>query len=309
MKIVGPEGVTYGVEDMDVARRFWTDFGLTLSEEAGDRLVFETAAGSQVVLRHKDAEDLPPPVVDGPTAREITWGVEKASDLQEIADALWDVNSLRVEDDVVRVVDPNGYTMAFRETRMRTLEIEPNEYNDPAAPGRVDRRAKVYAQATPQFLEHVVFFGPKLDEAEAFYTERLQFRQTDRYPGDSIFLRCNGNNAHHNLFFIKGDGTKLGFHHAAFVVRNIHELFGGGLHMTGQGWETRIGPGRHPVSSAYFWYFKNPCGGAAEYDWDTDYITDDWTPKEWPLDHETFAEWTIYGVDRYDPETRQAEPI
>lgn len=305
MKILAPECVTYGVEDMSAARRFWTDFGLTLTEDADDRLVFETVEKSQVIVRPKDADDLPPAVVEGSTAREVTWGVEKTGDLQEIADAMWDINSLRVEDDVVRVTDPNGYAMAFRVSETQKIAIEPNQYNDPGAAGRVDRRGTMYDRATPQIMEHVVYFAPKLDEAEAFYTERLQFRLTDRYAGDSFFLRCNGNNAHHNLFFLKGDGKTVGFHHVAFEVRNIHEVFGGGLHMADQGWETRIGPGRHPISSAYFWYFKNPCGGAAEYDWDTDFITDDWTPKEWPLDHRTFAEWTTYGVDRYDPKTRQ----
>ena len=68
-------------------------------------------------------------------------------------------------------------------------------------------------------------------------------------------------------------------------------FFGGGLHMTGQGWQTHIGPGRHPVSSAYFWYFKNPCGGAAEYDFDTDMITDAWQPREFEPTPDTFAEW------------------
>ncbi len=70
---------------------------------------------------------------------------------------------------------------------------------------------------------------------------------------------------------------------------------------------TRVGPGCHPISSAYFRYFKNPCGGAAEVDWDTDFITDDWTSKDWPLGHETVAQWTTDGVDRYDPGARPPE--
>jgi catechol 2,3-dioxygenase-like lactoylglutathione lyase family enzyme len=304
MKILAPEWITYGVEDMDAARRFWTDFGLNLAEKKADSLVFETVEKSKVVIRPKDAEDLPPAVIGGSTAREITWGVESADDLKAIADALWDINSLRVEDDVVRVVDPNGYPMAFRQSVTQKIAAVDQEYNEPGAVTRIDRRARTYDRATPQLMEHVVFFSPKLEEAEEFYRDRLQFQLTDRYPSDSIFLRCNGNHAHHNLFFLKTDDDKLGFHHAAFQVSTIHEVFGGGLHMTDQGWKTRIGPGRHPISSSYFWYFHNPCGGAAEYDWDTDYITDDWTPRVWPKDHESFAEWALYGVDRYDPSTR-----
>ena len=61
-----------------------------------------------------------------------------------------------------------------------------------------------------------------------------------------------------------------------------------------------MGPGRHPVSSAYFWYFVNPCGGAAEYDWDSDVADESWQPREWPTLNTTFAEWLVPdGVKRF----------
>ena len=40
--------------------------------------------------------------------------------------------------------------------------------------------------------------------------------------------------------------------HVAYTVRDIHEVLGGGLHISRQGWKTQLGPGRHPISSAYF---------------------------------------------------------
>jgi hypothetical protein len=123
---------------------------------------------------------------------------------------------------------------------------------------------------------------------------------TDSYPGNSMFFRADGAVEHHNLFIIH-EGEKVGFHHQAFEVRSIHEVLGGGLNLTERGWETMIGPGRHPVSSAYFWYFVNPCGGAAEYDWDSDAVSDDWEPKEWPKSHSTFAEWVAPpGFKRFE---------
>ncbi len=71
--------------------------------------------------------------------------------------------------------------------------------------------------------------------------------------------------------------------------------------MMDQGWQTHLGPGRHPISSCYFWYFKNPCGGAAEYDFDSDVITDGWQPEDWESVPGSFAEWTLAeGIQRYE---------
>jgi hypothetical protein len=129
--------------------------------------------------------------------------------------------------------------------------------------------------------------------------DRLGFKVTDWYPERGYFTRCPASHEHHNLFLLKA-GDALGFHHVAFEVRDIHEVFGGGLHMTDRGWKTHLGPGRHPISSCYFWYFRNPCGGAAEYDSDSDYVTDEWVPKEWEATPESFAEWAYAeGAERY----------
>ena len=47
------------------------------------------------------------------------------------------------------------------------------------------------------------------------------------------------------------------------------------------GWKTQIGPGRHPISSAYFWYVNCPAGGLAEYYADEDWCTEAWQAKAW----------------------------
>ena len=116
-----------------------------------------------------------------------------------------------------------------------------------------------------------------------FYTERLGFIASDSYPGRGYFLRGGASNHHHDLFLLDV-GKKRGFHHLAFELSSIHELFGGGLNMTRRGWRTALGPGRHPVSSCYFWYFHSPCGGAAEYDFDSDVVDERWVPGVHPAD-------------------------
>ena len=81
------------------------------------------------------------------------------------------------------------------------------------------------------------------------------------------------------------------FHHVAFEVRDIHEVFGGGIAFGNKGWDTAVGPGRHPVSSAYFWYFKNPLGGAIEYFSDTDVATEHWQAVDFAEGR--FSEWHL----------------
>lgn len=291
MKILGPETVTFGVDDMATAGKFWTDFGLSKAEETNDRVVFETAQKTTIEIRPIAAPDLPPALIPGSTAREITWGVETEDDLDEAAARLGRLTDVDIADGVVRAVDPNGYAIALTLSRRQPIDVVPVGYNAPSLPGRIDRRADVHERATPQTIAHVVLQAPKLDQAVDFYREALDFRLTDVYPERGVFLRANGNHEHHNLFLL--NNGEIGFHHVAFEVRSIHEVFGGGLHMTDQGWETHLGPGRHPISSAYFWYFRNPCGGAAEYDFDTDHVTDAWVPGEWEPGPYAFAEWAL----------------
>ena len=89
--------------------------------------------------------------------------------------------------------------------------------------------------------------------------------------------------------------AKAGLNHVAFTVRDIHEVFGGGMHMSRTGWDTQLGPGRHPISSAYFWYFKNPAGGLIEYYADEDQLDAHWEPREFEPGPTMFAEWAIEG--------------
>ena len=108
-------------------------------------------------------------------------------------------------------------------------------------------------------------------------------------------MRCAEQAGHHDLFLLSLPGKESGLNHVAFTVRDIHEVFGGGLHMSRCGWKTQLGPGRHPISSAYFWYFENPCGGLIEYNADEDYLTGQWQERSFEPGPTVFAEWAIDG--------------
>ena len=107
-------------------------------------------------------------------------------------------------------------------------------------------------------------------------------------------MRCQQVGGHHNTFILNRPG-KPGINHVAFTVSDIHEVIGGGIAMSKKGWKTEIGPGRHPISSAYFWYFENPLAAPLEYYADEDYCTEDWKPSTFERKPELFAEWAIIG--------------
>jgi catechol 2,3-dioxygenase-like lactoylglutathione lyase family enzyme len=300
MNIIGLDGVVYGVEDLDRCIDFWDDFGLLKQEADANGARFSTADGASIIVRKIDDPALPPTAEEGSTAREVLWGVDSPQTLDAIAEELGkDQAVTRDDDDAVHAIDPGGYAVGFRVSSVKPLPAEPTGYNAPGATGRVDQPGTIYKQAKPSHLAHVVFRTPDLAPMLDFYVGKLGFRLTDSYPDRGYFLRGGISDEHHNLFLFNPDGTK-GFHHAAFNCRDIHEVFGGGLHMTNKGWETHIGPGRHPISSAYFWYFHNPNGGAAEYDFDSDVCTDAWQPREFEPGPDAFAEWALEGgIERY----------
>jgi catechol 2,3-dioxygenase-like lactoylglutathione lyase family enzyme len=291
MPLSGIDAITFGVADMGACKRFLDDWGVEPVSIAPDRFLYETLDGSEVLVRPADAPDLPPAIEPGNTVREVTWGAPTEADLRgalENLDVSWG------SDGVARARDPNGLALAFRVSRRRAYEARPTPVNAPGAHQRVDRRAPVFDRARPIQIGHVVAFAGDFQAMKAFYTERLGFIVSDEYPGHGAFMRCRTVGEHHNLFILNRPG-KPGINHVAFTVSDIHEVIGGGIAMSGKGWKTEIGPGRHPISSAYFWYFNNPLAAPLEYYADDDYCTENWRPGSFERKPELFAEWAIVG--------------
>jgi catechol 2,3-dioxygenase-like lactoylglutathione lyase family enzyme len=278
--IEGIDAITFGVDDLAACKRFFLDWGLKLVAERDDALDFECLNGCEVRFRRSDDPSLPPAVEPGPTLREVIWGVKSEADLATLRD--------------VPKVDPNGIGLGFRVTRKRPVDVQGTPANVWGHATRIDTPSPVYDKAEPIEVGHVVFFTDALEETTRFY-ERLGFRLSDRYPGRGHFLRCAPRGGHHDLFLLQLPEGKRGLNHVAFTVRDLHEVIGGGLQMARCGWETQIGPGRHPISSALFWYFKSPAGGLAEYFADEDVLTENWQPRDFQPSPTAFAEWAIAG--------------
>ncbi len=296
MNFTGIDQIIHGVEDFDECMRFFDDWGLSRISTEGDTAVFETLDGTEVVVRLKDDPSLPPAFEDGSTLRHVIWGVRDEADLDAVREVLSALESYTVVEGNPACTDPNGMSLSFRVSRRHDVKLESvalNSWDQPDA--RKDRPSAFYDRAEPVKIGHVVFFISDLAVTEKFYTDVLGFTVTDRYPGAGSFLRCATPGGHHSLFLLERDDKKPGLNHVAYMVRDIHEVFGGGLQIDRCGWKTQIGPGRHPVSSAYFWYVENPAGALAEYFTDEDYCTDAWQPREFQRSLESFTEWAIAG--------------
>lgn len=294
MSIQGIDRITYGVEDLAACRTFFLDWGLQLVREDDKGLDFESLNGCEVFIRLKDDPSLPPAFEEGPTLRQVIWGAESQADLDAARPALSQAPGFSESDGTLFAIDPNGMGMGIRVSRKRPVEILGAASNSWGRADRVDTPSPVYDRAEPIEVGHVVFFTNALDATTAFY-EKLGFCLSDRYPGRGHFLRCAQRGGHHDLFLLQTPEAKRGLNHIAFTVRDIHEVFGGGLHISRCGWETQLGPGRHPISSAYFWYFKNPAGALVEYYADEDVLTENWKPRDFEPGPTIFAEWAVAG--------------
>ena len=63
MNHTGIEKITYGVTDLDKARAFWSDFGLSPVDSGNGHMAFAAQNGASVEIRPADDPELPPPVV------------------------------------------------------------------------------------------------------------------------------------------------------------------------------------------------------------------------------------------------------
>jgi catechol 2,3-dioxygenase-like lactoylglutathione lyase family enzyme len=295
MALMGIDAVVFGVADLAEARRFLDDWGVSQVSATPDKLVYRTRDGAEVIVQPKDSPDLPPPIEPGNTVREVIWGAADAPALGETLQRLRAVDNFRTgADGLPRVTDPNGLSLAFRVTRRTPIVVKPAQPNAPGSHQRVNQRSPIYTEAHPINIGHVVVFAADLAAMRAFYTENLGFVVSDEYPNHGVFTRCQIVGDHHNLFMLNRPG-KAGINHVAFTVTDIHEVIGGGIALSKKGWRTEIGPGRHPISSAYFWYFENPLAPPLEYYADEDYCTEEWKPASFERKPELFAEWAITG--------------
>ena len=260
-------------------------FGATMTRSCS-----KTRQGPRVILKNLNTREFMfQSPHQGSSLREVVWGVQSQHDLDLIGERLSrNRPTKRLPDGSVHSTDPYGYGIGFTVWDHGSVESTHNadplltRMNFVGSRRRISEPAVQYSRAEPTRIGHVVFevAGPEaLREGEEFYLGCLKFSASDRYLERGLFCRCADESDHHNVALLTTRNKRTQFEHVAFEVRDVHEVFGGGVHFAEHGWATVVGPGRHKVSSAYFWYFNNPCGGQVEYFSDTDFLDKDWKPR------------------------------
>ncbi|UVE19180.1 VOC family protein [Pseudomonas sp. LS44] len=286
MNILGPDAVVFGVDDLDVAIQYMTDFGLKDAGLVRDGRLFETLDGTGVIIAASNDPALPAPLSPANKARKIIYGVADQQSLDEIAAELGkDREVKRLADGALEALDDMGITLAFQLTRRREINLPAEAINAPGAP--LQRPINVLGVddshvGLPRSLGHFALFVPDLAKAEAFYVERLQFRVNDRLGGGP-FMRSKGTYEHHTMFLIQTPPQVKGVEHMAFHLAGPSEVMQAGNRFLAKGHNSYWGPGRHGFGSNWFWYFESPLACRFEYDADMDKHDDNWVPRDKPL--------------------------
>jgi catechol 2,3-dioxygenase-like lactoylglutathione lyase family enzyme len=287
MPVVGIESLLFGVDDLEESTRFFDDFGLIQLRRSNEYTYYRLEEGSSVILRHIDDAALPRSVFRGTGVKEICWGVDTAQSLEDLAQRLGSSQSItRDNDGTVHAVTGNGFPIALRVYNRKKVTFAPDPVNAPGNVNRLNTPRKWKTRARPKVITHTVYACANPRSEYEWYRDNLGFRMSEEQLNLGFYMRCDGANEHHNLFVLDMTFPALPgypiYHHTNFGVEDIDELMIGTNYMTRRGWKTGpLGSGRHRIASALFSYLECPAGGEAEYGADSDYLDDNWMPREW----------------------------
>ena len=132
MAINGVQTAVFGVDDLPLCHRFFTDFGLKASSQSDDMIEYRLAEGSCIVLRKSDDPSLPVPYSEGPGVREVIWGVDSKASLDAIeAELSHDRAVLKDANGTLHSVDDLGLAIGFRVFERKPLSAKEELVNSP----------------------------------------------------------------------------------------------------------------------------------------------------------------------------------
>jgi 2,3-dihydroxy-p-cumate/2,3-dihydroxybenzoate 3,4-dioxygenase len=148
---------------------------------------------------------------------------------------------------------------------------------------------------TPVQITHTVLNVNDLKASEAFATEVLGFRISDRTRA-MTFVRCN--QKHHCVAYAPAELPSL--NHIAFEMKDTDAVMRGIGRMRDYGIACAWGPGRHGPGDNVFGYFLAPFGGVIEYTAEISEVADDYqvgAPEDWKWPQGRIDQWGLGTKD------------
>ena len=301
MKIIGPDSLVFGVDDVEACAQYFTDYGL--APEGRGR--FTALDGTSVLIKPRNDPSLPPALETGSMLRKTVYGVADEPTLDAIAKELGkDREVERLDDGSLACLDDSGFALGFQVTVRKSISLAAESVNAPGAPPQRPENvigADPTSDPKPRTLSHIVYFVPDAAKMEAFYAERLGFITTDRFTGVGPFMRPAGTHDHHTLFCIQTPPFMQGCEHFTFHMGGPTEVLQAGTRFVNKGYESFWGPGRHLFGSNWFWYFNSPLGCHVEYDADMDLHDDNWVAREAPANADTSQLFLFRSTEKWFP--------
>ncbi|MGW3288648.1 VOC family protein [Streptomyces sp. NPDC001002] len=288
------ESVTYGIDDLDECARFFDDFGLFPLERTEEHAVFETLTGQTLHLDTVPGPLLPSPVEDGPTLREVVWGVDTQEELQRLVAVVAKDREVRESaDGVHHTVDETGFGVGLALARPKQAPVTPRPANALGNVTRWNTALTAIERVRPLRMCHVALNIPKpgKEAAVAFYTELLGFRPTDVVEPMGVFMQAPGDEDQHTMLLCHRP-DRAGINHIAYEVPGFDDVVEGGNHMIDKGWREARRLGRHTIGSNVFRFLHAPCGGRVEYAADMDRVDDTYETRV----HETTPPHHIWAL-------------
>jgi catechol 2,3-dioxygenase-like lactoylglutathione lyase family enzyme len=303
VKILGPDTLIFGVEDLAACVQCVTDYGLQKIESSASGARFEALDGTGLEIRKAGDASLAPAIAAAPNIRETIYGVADKQTLDAIGAELSRDRAVKVSaGNVLHSTDDDGYPIGFQVTARRPVKTAHLGINVPGKPpGRALNVVAAVDGERPAALalSHLVLFTKDKVKSEKFYAERLGFRTVDVFTNLGPFMRPQGTNEHHTLFLIQA--PVVGVQHFTFHFAGMHEMLKAGWEFQKKGYKSFWGPGRHIFGSNYFWYFNSPFGGLIELDADMDLHDDNWKPRHVLASADSSQTFLLQWAEKWTP--------
>ena len=279
-KVLGLNGFGLEVPDLEVARRFYTAFGLASSDK-----------GAALTLRCPGRSNDEIVAIKGPQKRlhHLSFCIEPESE-SAFADKIARAGLQVVEKSPLASLrnglwfqDPWGTWINLSPGKPESVvPLALPEYNLGGRGGRVDVALwqELPKARAPMRIGHMLIFTPEWEKTEKFFIDVLGLRITDRSIGKASFMAAGEGIIDHHCFGLI-NGTHRGFQHASFQMATLDDLGYAALRMIEAGYKETFGPGRHAIASNLFQYVRDPWGSWVEYYADMDKISDSWVSRDW----------------------------